>query len=521
MIASNPETAGRPRRRRLWAWAAATVLAIAALVQVDVTGPRVAIRWTEGLGDATRATLEQRYSLRAGRRDAGHVWRYELGDTSLGNIGALVGDPAVADTNYIDRTRLTADPATVTVGIRPLPFPFSTDAEFRRLDRLFQPQSLCALVASAALLLAARIGDVRRRRAGGVLALLAFALAAYALPMSPESINMGDADTYTSSQQNFEYYAGVRAIRYEAHLSYAILGRIYGVLGPSETAPARALDLLMRTATAWFALSALGIGFVERWSPHVLRYLGLVLMAPSALLFFGYRELGHLSLSIAAFPLFARGVKAGAGRLEASAVLMGLGAALHGFGLLSLAGSCLAALASRASVRERAWTVLRVIAWGTAAYVGWIAVYLIVLNLPVTQGHADVIPWRPWLVDRVVGDRVNVAILSATGMRDLLFTAWVVGAPLLVLAAWLRRKHGDDVRVALCYALPSVAFSIMFWPIQGLGAEMDLVVAAFPAFYALAWLCALDPRSTLVAAALLASAHIAFWRVLLDGRFLN
>jgi hypothetical protein len=521
MIASNPDTARRPWRRRLWAWAAATVVAVAALVQVQVLGPRVAVRWAEGLSDATRTALEQRYSLRAGRHDGGQVWRYELGDRSASNIGALVGDPAVADTNYIDRTQLTAAPAAVSVGIRPLPFPLSTDREFQRLDRLFQPQSLCSFIAALALLLAAALDDVRRRRARGVLAVLAFALAAYALPLSPESIDMGDSDTYTSSQKSFESYAGVRDIRYEAHLSYAILGRIYGVLGQSETAPVRALDLLTWIATAWFVLSALGIGFLERWSPQVLRYLGLVLMAPSALLFFGYRELGYLSLSVAAFPLFARGVKAGAPRLEASALLMGVGAALHGFGLLSLAGSCLAALASRASWRERAWTVLRVIAWGTAAYVGWIAVYLIVLNLPVTQGHADAIPWRPWLVDRVVGDRVNAAILSATGMRDLLFTAWVVGAPLLVLVARLRQEHRDEVRLALCYAVPSVAFAIAFWPIQGLGAEMDLVVAAFPAFYALAWLCALDRRATSAAAALLASAHIAFWRILLDGRFLN
>jgi hypothetical protein len=69
--------------------------------------------------------------------------------------------------------------------------------------------------------------------------------------------------------------------------------------------------------------------------------------------------------------------------------------------------------------------------------------------------------------------------------------------------------------------VPSVVFSIAFWPIQGLGAEMDLLVGAFPAFYALAWLCALDRRVTTVAAVLLASAHVAFWRILLDGRFLN
>jgi hypothetical protein len=97
----------------------------------------------------------------------------------------------------------------------------------------------------------------------------------------------------------------------------------------------------------------------------------------------------------------------------------------------------------------------------------------------------------------------------------------VVGAPLFAVLPMMRREYGDDVRTALGYAVPSVAFSMAFWPIQGLGIEMDLLVAAFPAFHALAWVCALDPRATRVAAALLASAHIAFWRILLDGRFVN
>ena len=184
----------------------------------------------------------------------------------------------------------------------------------------------------------------------------------------------------------------------------------------------------MRIATAWFVVSALAIGFIERWSPHVMRYLGLTLLAPAALLYFGYRELGHLSLNLAAYPLLVRGLRDGTARLEAASVLSGLGAALHGFGLLALAGSSLAALAARAQWapaaagpgRERVRALLRVVAWGTAAYVGWIAIYVMVLNLPVTQGHTDVIPWRPWLADTTVGDRVNVAILSTVGGRDLL-----------------------------------------------------------------------------------------------------
>ena len=78
-----------------------------------------------------------------------------------------------------------------------------------------------------------------------------------------------------------------------------------------------------------------------------------------------------------------------------------------------------------------------------------------------------------------------------------------------------------SVRLAMWYAAPSIAFSIAFWPIQGLGVEMDLIVAAFPAFYALAWVCAADPRRTTMAAVVLVSAHLAFWRIVLDGRFVN
>ena len=202
-------------------------------------------------------------------------------------------------------------------------------------------------------------------------------------------------------------------------------------------------------------------------------------------------------------------------------MLFGLGAALHGFGLLSLAGSSIAAFAARGVFPERVRLALRIAAFGTAAYVGWIAIYVIVLKLPVVTGHAGFLPWRPWLIDEPFEHRVNVAILSLTGARDLLFTGWVVGAPLLVVAASLWRQYRDEVRVALAYAVPSTIFVICFWPIQGLGVEMDLIVAAFPALYALAWVCAHDPRRTTIAATLLVSGHLAFWRIVLDGRFVN
>jgi hypothetical protein len=121
----------------------------------------------------------------------------------------------------------------------------------------------------------------------------------------------------------------------------------------------------------------------------------------------------------------------------------------------------------------------------------------------------------------VFDGRVVAPIFSATGGRDLLMTAWVVGAPLLVVATSLWRRYDHEVRTALAYALPSVMMATFVWHSQGLNEDMDVVFAVFPALYALAWICAHDPKGTRVAAALLVSGHLAFWRIVLDSRFVN
>ena len=65
---------------------------------------------------------------------------------------------------------------------------------------------------------------------------------------------------------------------------------------------------------------------------------------------------------------------------------------------------------------------MRLTVWGVAAYLGWVAIYLIVLNLPLIPGHAESIPLRPWLIDDV-SNRVNAAIFTVTGGRDIFFSA--------------------------------------------------------------------------------------------------
>jgi hypothetical protein len=504
-------------RRRTWVWIAlgGVLVAILTAVQVTITDPRVQIRWNQGVGSAERLAAERRYELRNGVPvDDG--WRYELGDLSQENILGLIEDPAVDDTGYIDRDTLTSEGRDIRVTVW---YPFS-DLFDRPAQLLQLHRSVWLLLAGGVLLRAARASSARGRRNMTVATLLFVGVMTVALPLDPAFVTMGGSADHVRSRDDFDRWFGER-VRFEKHLSQTILLQLYQQFPQTDAAPERAVIAMSRGAAGWLVLSAVAIGFLERWSAVALRYLGLALLAPSALLYFGWREFGYLSLSVATFPLLARGLRDGGTRLEAGSAFAGLGAALHGSGLVSLAGAWLAALGTSGQLRDRVGRVLRVAVWGTAAYLGWIAVYVIVLNLPV---HPDAGPvafssWRPWFVDEVRAGRVSAAILSTTGARDLLMTAWVVGAPLLLVVVSLRKRYAHEVRAALWYIPPSILFVIFRWPFEGIGGGMDLIVAGFPALYALAWVCAQDSKRTNIAAALLISAHYAFWRIVLDERF--
>ena len=505
-------------QRRTWAWMAlgGALIAILTLVRVTVTDPVVQVRWHDDVSIADRVAAERRYELRNGF-PAGGGWRYELGERSQENIGALIQDPAVSSTDHIDRDALTPEDGGIRVTIW---YPFSD--LFYGPSQLFQlHRSLWLLLAGGALLWAARASSALGRRNVAVAALLLVGVTAVAVPLEPSFVTMGQSADHVGSLEEFERWFGGR-VRFEKHLSQTILLQMFLRLDPTEAAPEQALIAVTRGATAWFVLSALTIGLLERWSPVVLRYLGLALLAPSTLLYFGWREFGHFSLSVATFPLLVRGLSNGGMRLEAGSAFAGLGAALHGSGVVSLAGAGIAALGMSGRLRERVGRALRVAAWGTAAYLGWIAIYVSVLHLAIDPdvGSATSTWWRPWFVDEVREGRVAVAILSATGARDLFMTGWVVGAPLLLVAMSLWRRYPYEVRAALWYMPPSILFVIFRWPIDGIGRGIDLVVAGFPAVFALAWICAHDAKRTNIAATLLVVAHYVFWRIVLDEQYL-
>ena len=69
------------------------------------SGPRVNVRWMSGLDAAARRDLERRHELLSPEHVEDSTWSYVLGHVDRDHIGALVDDPAVADTHGIDRGR--------------------------------------------------------------------------------------------------------------------------------------------------------------------------------------------------------------------------------------------------------------------------------------------------------------------------------------------------------------------------------------------------------------------------------
>jgi hypothetical protein len=381
-------------------------------------------------------------------------------------------------------------------------------------------QSLAAL-ATSALLIALSFSESRGvRTIGAVACVVALVAAALSLPLR-QQMRVGDFETYTSSRTNFDFYMGGGTVRFEAHLSSMLLRWIDRWLGATAESPREAFALLAMLATCWFGGMLVVAAWVSGWSQAALRYIGLAVAAPVTLMYFGYRELGYLSLNAAAFPLIVEGLRGARARFEAGCALSGLGAALHGFGALSLAGAGLSSLTARAGRLERLRLAFQAFAFGTSAYLIWIFVYVVGMRLSVTPGHAGSILWRPLLVSQMAEHRLNHAVVSAHGAAEILTASWIVGLPLLLVALFSRRRLPSGLATPLAYALPSVLFLPAFWPIQGLAVDVDLVFAAFPAVYALIWMCAQSSGATLVSLALLASAHVAFWRVMLGDFFVN
>jgi len=276
---------------------------------------------------------------------------------------------------------------------------------------------------------------------------------------------------------------------------------------------------------ALIAASLWTLAATERWSTRSVRYVALAVMTPATLLYFGYLEVGYLTLSAAAFPFVSRDLvtrgDVGAGLLV-GAILFGIGAAMHGVGYLSIAALFVAIMAFDMPIHRR--TVLAMTASGIAmaAALVWLWYYLSVQGLDVIPGHATVgFIMRPLWQAREVETRILYPLLSVVTARDLLFSGLIAGLPLVIVTLLVRRQSPREARLALAFSAPCALAFVLFWPVQGIGIEMDMIVALFPAVFALLWVCSTSIRASVASAAVLVLGQAAFWWVVLDDRFVN
>jgi hypothetical protein len=85
----------------------------------------------------------------------------------------------------------------------------------------------------------------------------------------------------------------------------------------------------------------------------------------------------------------------------------------------------------------------------------------------------------------------------------------------------VRRESPREARLALAFSIPCAMAFLLFWPPQGIAIEMDMLVALFPAVFALLWVTSASVRASIASAALLVVGHAAFWWVVLHDQFVN
>jgi hypothetical protein len=334
---------------------------------------------------------------------------------------------------------------------------------------------------------------------------------------------MGDYTTYVEDREHFERYFGFLNVPFQSHLGAMVLNVLDRALGRTSESPARAFEWLSRLAGVAFLVELWVVAAINRWSPRAIRYSALAMAAPASLMYFGFRDLGYLALSAAVFPLFVWAHEpadrlTSAVRSGIAGAIQGIRTALHGFGLLALAGLVLAAATGRRGSRVvNTWSVA---ASGVTLYLGWVLLYIVGMHLPITPGHTADLRLRRLTHIYGADHRIVAPVTSPEGWRDIGMEALIAGVAVLVMGLWLARRE-SEARLAAVFALPGLAFLVAYWPTQGLALEMDLVVALFPAVFAGAWLCARNTTGTLAAFALFAAGHVAFWFVVSHAAFIT
>jgi hypothetical protein len=394
---------------------------------------------------------------------------------------------------------------------------------------LHVPRIQSAIVIGLALLVLRATSAPRRHRRFVVLCALVVAAVSFVTvplprqfdsPADPgESLMPSGSDAGRSRGQFEDRFRVDRGdVLFHSHLADVAINALDSAFGRTETSPARAYDTLSTLAGLLFLLE-LGIAAAwHRWSRQVCRYVGLAMATPLCLLFFGYWDLGYLSIAVGVVPLLAlaRGrmpVPAHAAALVAG-FLQGLHTAFHGFGLLSLASGALAALSKPGDALRRVLRAATFTSAGVALYLGWMFFY-------VTLGRFSLI-WerelghRPFFESIAFENKLATPLFSQAGFGEFGLFSALSGVPLLALAL-LSARRAALVPAAL-YALPGLFFVVRWWPTSA-PFNLDLLLSIFPGVFAACWVVACSRRTSMGALLLLSGLHVLLWTTVGNGVF--
>ncbi len=369
-----------------------------------------------------------------------------------------------------------------------------------------------AIAVGACLLVLAQLRNPRWRAAGSCLVLLAMLGAMMWQPFQRQPGDMGDYGEFVESKHAFHENFG--ELQFQYHLGSAIVRGLDNAFGRTKHSPVQAFDTLARLASAAFVLGLLWLLYRHGFASRVVRYCAIAVTAPATLLLFGYHEFGYLPevFFAVAIPLALVGLEQQRdGLVVAAAVLLGVGAALHGFGLVAASFLLLVALAwEYPRVRAMANRLVQVVGGVAFGWLSWLALYFVVFEWTVGPGHSDELPLRP-LFHTTRSDgygRFDYAVFSGKGLHEILFEFLVLGVFVGAVALALLPRDRAWRIVALA-SLPVVVYVVLWWPVQGLGVDTDFLGAAFPALYGIAWLASSSKRASLVAVAGLALCQAA------------
>src|SRR5207253_8974258 len=135
------------------------------------------------------------------------------------------------------------------------------------------------------------------RAVATTLALAVFLALSLVFPFPTNRFVMGDGTSIASDRGNFDDLVHrERVIRFSAHLAYQLLDRFDTALGRTDTSPTESYRMLSWLMGALVAICLWLLALTDRWSARSVRFVALALMAPAALMYFGYLEVGYLSL---------------------------------------------------------------------------------------------------------------------------------------------------------------------------------------------------------------------------------